>query len=114
MFKYAWICKNPDLKGMARRAILQAMDTKPYSTWLEIDLGAIKNNIKQLKAMTGTRLMAVIKANAYGHGVLTVAKAAEQAGASWLGVARMEEALNLRAAGIKSEVMVLGYTSPVM
>lgn len=103
-----------DLKGMARRAILQAMDMQPYSTWLEVDLGAIKNNIKQIKAMTGTRVMAIIKANAYGHGVLAVAKAAEQAGASWLGVARMEEALNLRAAGIKSEVMVLGYTAPVM
>lgn len=103
-----------DLKGMERRAILQAMDTQPYSTWLEVDLGAIKNNIKQIKAMTGTRLMAIIKANGYGHGVLAVAKAAEQAGAEWLGVARMEEALNLRAAGIKSEVMVLGYTAPVM
>jgi alanine racemase len=90
------------------------MDTQPYSTWLEVDLGAIKNNIKQVKAMTGTLVMAIIKANAYGHGVLAVAKAAEQAGAEWLGVARMEEALNLRASGIKSEVMVLGYTAPVM
>ncbi|MDY6846356.1 MAG: alanine racemase [Chloroflexota bacterium] len=99
---------------MTRSTILQSMDTRPYSTWLEVDLGAIKNNIKQIKAITGTRLMAIIKANGYGHGVLAVAKAAEQAGAEWLGVARMEEALNLRAAGIKSEVMVLGYTAPVM
>jgi len=99
---------------MKRRAILQTMDTKAYSTWLEVDLGAIRNNIKQISAMTGTRVMAIIKANGYGHGVLAVAEAATEAGATWLGVARIEEALNLRAAGIVSELMVLGYTPPVL
>ena len=95
-------------------AILQPMDTKAYSTWLEVDLSAIKNNIKQIKSMTATRIMAIIKANGYGHGVLAVAEAATQAGTSWLGVARIEEALNLRAAGIQSELMVLGYTPPAL
>lgn len=90
------------------------MNTHSYSTWLEVDLGAIKNNIKRIKRMTQTEVMAVIKANGYGHGVLEVAKAADEAGASWCGVARMEEALNLRAAGLASKVMVLGYTPPVM
>lgn len=99
---------------MKRRAILQPMNTRAYSTWLEIDLGAIKNNIKQIKDMTRTQVMAIIKANGYGHGVLAVAEAATQAGASWLGVARIEEALNLRAAGIESELMVLGYTPPIL
>jgi len=64
--------------------------------------------------MTGTKVMAVIKANGYGHGVLAVAKAVTEAGADWCGVARMEEALNLRDAGIASEIMVLGYTPPVL
>lgn len=96
------------------KAILQPMDTKAYSTWLEVDLGAIKSNIKQIKTMTGTRVMAIIKANGYGHGVLAVAQTAAEAGADWLGVARIEEALNLRAARIMSDVMVLGYTAPVM
>lgn len=90
------------------------MKTQAYSTWLEVDLGAIKNNIKTIKKMTGTQVMAVIKANGYGHGVLAVAKAATQAGAEWCGVARMEEALNLRAAGITSKIMVLGYAPPMM
>jgi len=99
---------------MKSRAILQPMDTRAYSTWLEVDLSVIKNNIKQIKNMTGTRVMAIIKANGYGHGVLAVAEAAAQAGTSWLGVARIEEALNLRAAGIESELMVLGYTPPVL
>lgn len=96
------------------RAILQHMKTQAYSTWLEIDLGAIKNNVKQIKRMTHTEVMAVIKANGYGHGVIESAKAAVAAGASWCGVARMEEAINLRQAGLTSELMVLGYTAPVM
>ena len=90
------------------------MNTQAYSTWLEIDLGAIKNNIQQIKTMTQTQVMAVIKANGYGHGVLEAARAAAEAGATWCGVARMEEALNLRRAGLKTEVMVLGYTPPVL
>jgi len=102
------------LKGLKRRAILQPMDTRAYSTWLEIDLNAIKNNIKQIKSMTGTEVMAIIKANGYGHGVFAAAKAAAEAGASWLGVARIEEALNLRAVGIQSNMMVLGYTPPIL
>jgi len=103
-----------DLKGWAGRTILQPMNTQAYSTWLEVNLGAIKDNIKAIKKMTGTNVMAVIKANGYGHGVLAVAKAATEAGAAWCGVARMEEALNLREAGITSEIMVLGYTAPMM
>ena len=90
------------------------METQAYSTWLEIDLGSIKNNIKQIKKITQTKVMAVIKANGYGHGVLDVAKSAVDAGAEWCGVARMEEALNLRAAGVDSKIMVLGYTPPAL
>ena len=90
------------------------METQAYSTWLEVDLGAIKHNIQQIKSLTNTKVMAVIKANGYGHGVQAVAQAAEEAGAEWLGVARIEEALNLRSTGIQTEIMVLGYTPPLM
>ncbi len=86
------------------------METAAYSTWLEVDLGAIKNNIHQIRKMTKRKVMAVIKANAYGHGVQAVAQAATEAGAAWCGVARIEEALALREAGILSDIMVLGYT----
>jgi len=88
------------------------MENATYSTWLEIDLGAIKNNVNQIIKLTNKEVMAVIKANGYGHGVLQVARAVIDAGATWCGVARMEEALNLRKAGVKAKVMVLGY-SPV-
>ena len=90
------------------------MNTHAYSTWLEINLGIIKHNILAIAAMTQTKVMAVIKANGYGHGVLAVAKAATEVGVTWLGVARMEEALNLRKAGITANIMVLGYTPPTL
>ncbi|MBG0786337.1 MAG: alanine racemase, partial [Anaerolineaceae bacterium] len=82
------------------------METQVYSTWLEIDLDAIRNNVRAVERRTNTNVMAVIKANGYGHGALQVARAATEAGATWCGVARMEEALTLREQGITSELMV--------
>lgn len=83
-----------------------------YSTWLEIDLGAIRSNVQQLLALARTPVMAVVKADGYGHGALAVARAATQAGASWCGTARLDEALALRRAGINNRLLVLGYTPP--
>jgi len=88
------------------------MISESYPTWLEIDLGAIQNNIHQIQQITGGPVMAVVKANGYGHGLVQVGKAAETAGAPWLAVARLEEALDLRRAGIKCHILVLGYTMP--
>jgi len=56
--------------------------------------------------------MAVVKANAYGHGMIPVARAALQTGASWCGVARIEEAFEFRAAGLNSPILVMGYAPP--
>ena len=88
----------------------QPMDTDSYSTWLEIDLGAVKNNIRQLGRITGGEVMAVVKANGYGHGAVPVAQAAVEAGLHWCGVGRIEEALALRKAGLDCEILVMGYT----
>ena len=66
-----------------------------YSTWLEIDLGAIQNNVHQLLQITGCDVMAVVKANGYGHGMLESAEAAYEAGASCFGVATVDEAVKL-------------------
>lgn len=85
---------------------------KPYSTWLEIDLGAIRNNVTQLRLITSRPVMAVIKANGYGHGIAEVGRAAVSAGAAWLGVARVEEGVMLRKAGIDAPVLVLGFSTP--
>lgn len=70
-----------------------------------IDLARIAANIKHLKQLSGTPLMAVVKADAYGHGLVPVAKAALEAGASSLGVALLEEAITLRQSGITAPIL---------
>jgi alanine racemase len=83
-----------------------------HPTWVEVDLAAIQHNLRRTKAMTGARVMAVVKANAYGHGAVEAARAAAAAGADRLGVARAPEGLALRAAGLALPILVLGYTPP--
>ncbi len=80
----------------------------------DIDLDAITVNIQALKKVTapGARFMAVVKANAYGHGAVEVAQRALESGAHCLGVARIQEAVALRESGIDSRILVLGYTPP--
>jgi alanine racemase len=83
--------------------------------WVEIDLSAIKHNIRELKSLLApqTALMAVVKADAYGHGAVTVAKAVIEAGANWLGVATVPEGIELRSSGIESPILILGATYTV-
>ncbi len=79
-----------------------------------VDLDVISKNVSHLKAMTkdGTVFMAVVKANGYGHGAVQVAKKAIESGASWLGVARLHEAVELRNAGITAPILVFGHVDP--
>ncbi|MDR5709634.1 MAG: alanine racemase [Armatimonadota bacterium] len=81
---------------------------------VEVDLGAIRHNVVTVGGVLSrsTQLMAVVKADAYGHGMLPVAKAAVEAGAAWLGVAFPSEARTLREAGISAPVLVLGPAEP--
>lgn len=78
--------------------------------WVEIDRGALVHNVRQLKGIlqAGTQLMAVVKADAYGHGAVKVAEIALSAGASWLAVATLQEGIQLREAGILAPILVLG------
>ena len=75
-------------------------------TRVTVDLDAVRHNVRTLKP-DGVELMAVVKANAYGHGDVPVARAAIEAGATWLGVALVEEGLALRMAGIEVPILVL-------
>ena len=79
------------------------------NTYAEINLAATKSNIAQIKAFisAGSKFMAVVKANAYGHGAAAVARAAVEAGADYLGVANLKEALELRETGILSPILIL-------
>jgi alanine racemase len=70
-----------------------------------IDLERLGSNINLLKSTAGTSLMAVVKADAYGHGLVEVGFAAEKAGADWLGVALLEEAIKLRTHGIRISIL---------
>lgn len=83
-------------------------------TWAEVDLGAIAHNVGLVRDLVGPEraIMAVVKADAYGHGALAVARKALEAGANWLGVALPEEGMELRKAGIRSPILVLGPTMP--
>ena len=76
-----------------------------------IDLGAIRENIKYLMAKSGKPALAVVKADGYGHGLLPVAKSALSAGASWLGVALLEEARALRQGGISAPI--IAWLTPI-
>lgn len=80
--------------------------------WVEIDLAALAHNVQQLKSLLSlqTQLLAVVKADAYGHGVVTVATTVLQSGASWLGVATVPEGIELREAGINAPILILGAT----
>ena len=79
-----------------------------------IDLDAIQNNIQNLKQITdkSCKFMAVVKADGYGHGAVKVAQKALQSGADWLGLARLNEAVELRNAGIEAPMLVFGYIHP--
>ena len=79
----------------------------PSRTWAEVDLDAVRHNVRALKRRTrGTRLMAVVKADAYGHGSLPVSRAALEAGADLLAVVTVEEGAELRRAGINAPILV--------
>jgi alanine racemase len=88
------------------------LSKQKYSTWVEVSLSAIENNVRLLAQGTRAKIMAVLKANAYGHGVIPVSQAVRRAGAAWLGLARVEEALELRYAGYDGPILVLGFTAP--
>ena len=81
--------------------------------WAEVDLDAVRANVRTLAGVASpAALMAVVKADGYGHGAVPVARAALDAGAQWLGVALVEEGAELRAAGIDAPVLVLSEPPP--
>ena len=88
------------------------MTPNSHPTWIEINLSAIEHNIKYILESTNKPLMAVVKGDAYGFGAVEVSKTALAAGASWLAVARYNEARILREAGIRAPILVLGMTTP--
>lgn len=81
-------------------------------TWVEIDTEALAGNVRAIKQQigAGVELMAVVKADAYGHGAVVTAQTALLNGAAYLAVANMAEALDLRSTGIEAPILILSYT----
>ncbi|MBU4533210.1 MAG: alanine racemase [Eubacteriales bacterium] len=85
-----------------------------HSVWAEVDASALIHNLHEVSRLVGrgTEIMAVVKANAYGHGLVDAARIFLNNGADRLGVARPEEGVELRRAGIEAPIILLGYTPP--
>ena len=82
-------------------------------TWAEVSLSALEHNVAAMRAVLpeNTRFLGVVKANAYGHGAVEIARRLEQCGAGYLAVACLDEALELRSAGITLPILILGATA---
>lgn len=82
-----------------------------HKTWVEVDQFAITHNVQQFKGVIGSKvkLLIAVKSNAYGHGLVEVSKITLAAGADWLGVDSLDEALELRQAGVKAPILIIGY-----
>ena len=83
-------------------------------TWAEIHLGRLAHNCEKIRAglPAGCRFMGIVKADAYGHGAVPVAKRMEALGADYLAVSCFDEAMELRTAGISAPILILGITPP--
>ncbi len=88
------------------------MSNKIFSSRVEINLYAIRNNVLKVHELTGMPIAAVVKGDAYGHGIVQTARAAIEAGSVFLTVARSDEALVLRNAGVTAPVLVMGMIPP--
>jgi len=112
-FRADYTCRVRGLSSF--RSILILLGMQPgdeCSTWVEVDLEAIRANVSAFRALTARQVFAVVKANAYGHGAVPAARAALAGGATYLAVARVEEALELRQAGLTAPILILGFTPP--
>src|SRR5208282_4422001 len=82
--------------------------------WVEVDGRALRRNHRILRSLVPrtTKLLAVVKANAYGHGLIPIARELEVIGVDWLGVANVAEGDALRAAGVRLPILLLSATLP--
>ena len=90
------------------------METQKRRTWAEISLKNLRHNYQILRGELSPhcKFMGMIKSNAYGHGAVPISRTLEELGAEYLGVACLDEALELRQGGIKTPILVLGATLP--
>ena len=85
------------------------MEVNQHRTWAEIDLGAIEHNYRVICEQAQAPVLCVVKADAYGHGAVQVAKRLEKMDAPYFAVATIPEGVELREAGIETPILILGY-----
>ena len=92
------------------------MENFSKRSWAEIDLNALEYNFNSIKSKLSknTKLLCVLKADAYGHGAGFLVKEYEKLGADWYGVSNIDEAIQLRKNGAKKPILIFGYTDPDM
>lgn len=109
----ALLADKADVERLVRQDIEQVPDVKMpilRPSWIEVDADKLANNVRVIKDHIGdSALMAIVKADAYGHGAVLTARTAMVNGAEYLGVASMAEAIELRDAGIDAPILVLSY-----
>jgi alanine racemase len=88
----------------------KTIDWEQQRAWVEIELAALRHNVRQIRSLLGanTSMMAVVKADAYGHGSIDIAQTLIAEGVEWLAVATVTEGVELRAAGIVAPILILG------
>lgn len=99
---------------IAQRATIESVNPYPR-TWIEVDLTALKHNLGVIRERIGPepKLGLVAKADAYGHGIITVGRYALQHGVDWIFVATIQEAISLRDAGVEAPIVVLSPVLPI-
>ena len=109
----SWQQRQSDTKPEHQDTLSQLVNRQ--RAWVEIDLAALAHNVKAIKAFLApeTKLMAVVKADAYGHGAVTVAQTALTCGADSLAIATLAEGVELRSAGIEAPILILGAINAV-
>jgi len=100
--------------GLLRSARNDGRALPSAPVWIEVDLSAIRHNLLEVRKFVGprVRILSVVKANAYGHGMVPVARALGEAGTDFLGVASVVEGVTLRRQGILQKILVLGQLLP--
>ncbi|HEV7671909.1 MAG TPA: alanine racemase [Thermoanaerobaculia bacterium] len=105
------MAETPATERRPSEAELLASALRP--AWVDVDLDVLDRNLAALRARMGSaRILAVVKADAYGHGATGVSRALEAAGVDWLGVALLEEGAEVRRAGVDLPILVLGTARP--
>lgn len=122
LIRYIAVCLISAVLGIVMTRILEKFgpirersDAAADRAYLEINLNALEHNVRAFRKVMSDncQLMAVVKAEAYGHGMFQIATYLEQMGVSSFAVATIDEGISLRKYGISGEILVLGYTSPL-